>query len=357
MKRSNLLVAHAVVRQRELAIRAALGATRGRIARQLFTETLLLTAGGAAAGWLLAAALPGLVRLAADAVPRLDTARLSLDVFGYCALLTIGTTFAIGLLPSLRGSRTDVSSAVAADGERASPAAGHARVQRWVAAAEMAASLVLMVGAMLLIQTFVRMRSVDLGFNPDQIITLEGAGTDQRRSADARSAVYRRNATPRDGSIIINDTAARLWWPDSNALGQYVSTSYDRVSTARRRVIGIVADARADKITTGPPAEVYVPHDGRRCQSIDGGDPFQHVRDGRVRQRRARAGGDRGVWSPCTQRRPAAARDRHPHGPRRDDIRHHPLVPASGQRADRCWYRRRRRRRTRARPSHRWLAV
>jgi putative ABC transport system permease protein len=353
---ANLLLARGVMRQRELGVRTALGATRRRLTRQLFTETAVLTAFGLIAGWLLAlTALPLLVQFAADTIPQLETARLNAPVFGFATLLTVVTMFAIGVAPALVASRTDVSSAMAADGERSAGFSTGAASQRWIVAIEVAASLVLVAGAVLLIQSFVRMRMIDLGFDPAHVVTLQarmplfrfsgapslqgwvlvrnatGVALDriraipgvqsaattndlplsgalitadidlqpeerrssQRRTAESRSAVYRRvspdyfrtigmalvqgrdftaadgttdeqltsrSAPPRDGSIIVNEKAARLWWPDGTALGRYVSSNYDRTTTPRRRIIGVVADARGDRIVAPPPPEVYVPY-------------------------------------------------------------------------------------------------
>lgn len=194
---SNLLLARGVMRQRELGVRTALGATRGRLTRQLFTETAVLTAIGLIAGWLLAVTtLPLLVQFAAEAVPRLETARLNATVFGFAALVTVVTMFAIGVAPALLGSRADLSAAMAADGERSAGLSAGAAGQRWIVAVEVAASLVLVAGAVLLIQSFVRMRMIDLGFNPAHVVTLEARMPLFRFRLRRRAAAARDRASP-----------------------------------------------------------------------------------------------------------------------------------------------------------------
>jgi hypothetical protein len=78
--------------------------------------------------------------------------------------------------------------------------------------------------------------------------------SDLARLADPRAAV------PRQGAVIVNETTARLFWPDKNAIGQFLSTSFDARPVSRRQVVGVVRDARSESIRGGPPAEVYVPY-------------------------------------------------------------------------------------------------
>ncbi|HJR42854.1 MAG TPA: ABC transporter permease [Gemmatimonadaceae bacterium] len=166
---SNLLVARTMARRRELAIRAALGAGRGRLVRQLITENVLLALAGGALGvgfalvlkrWLLALAPAGLPRLADIAIDgRVVALTLAL------ALLS-GTAF--GLLAALHAARGGVSDALR-EGGRGSAARTRARSAFIVV--EVAVSLVLLIGAALLTQSFVRLQRVDPGFDPSGVMT------------------------------------------------------------------------------------------------------------------------------------------------------------------------------------------
>jgi hypothetical protein len=217
-------------------------------------------------------------------------------------------------------------------------------LQRLIVAGELAVCLVLLVGAMLFAQTFVRLRAVDLGFDPEHVVSVDtrvplyrtlapnrwqllasdteqalerirslpgviaaAAASDLPLSGNlmtteitltgdprTRQALYHRvspgyfrtlgmtlvqgrdftsedmsdlarlpdprAAVPRQGAVIVNETTARTFWPFGNAIGQFLSTSFDSRSVSRRQVVGIVRDARSESIRSGPPAEVYVPY-------------------------------------------------------------------------------------------------
>ena len=213
---SNLLLARGVARRNELAIRAALGAGRGRIARLLFTETAVLALLGGAAGWAFAGVLlPVLVRLAGENVPRLAEARLSAAALAYCALAVVVTTVGAGLAPALRLSRAEVQAAFSAAGERSTRLSIDTRLQRTIVGVELAVSLVLLVGAILFIQTFVRLKAIDLGFDPAHVISIE-----------ARVPIYRTSA-PNRWQLLAADTSAVLRRLRSIPGVQAVSTTTD----------------------------------------------------------------------------------------------------------------------------------
>jgi putative ABC transport system permease protein len=196
---SNLLLARGLARRGEFAVRTALGATRGRIARLLFTETVVLALLGGAAGWAFAGVLlPVLVRLAGENVPRLAEARLSAAALAYCAVAVLTTAFIAGLVPALRLSRSGQHTAIRPDGERSTRLNIDTRLQRMVVAGELAMCLVLLVGAMLFIQTFVRLKTIDLGFDPEHVISI-----------DARVPFYRTLARNR-WQLLATDTSAVL---------------------------------------------------------------------------------------------------------------------------------------------------
>jgi putative ABC transport system permease protein len=171
---SNLLLARGVSRLGELAVRAALGASRMRLLRLLLAETVVLATLGVVAGLAVERLLlPWLVQLAGDNVPRLPSAQVSPMTVAFSVVAASLAVIATGLVPAVRHSRTELQGAFTADGERSTPARVDLRVQRLVLAGELAVCLVLLVGAMLFARTFVRLRAVDLGFDPENVISVE----------------------------------------------------------------------------------------------------------------------------------------------------------------------------------------
>ena len=168
---ANLLLARAAGRRREMAIRAALGARRGRLMRQLLTESLLLAVAGGALGLLFAAwAVDALVGLAPDTLPRAAEVALDGRVLAFTAAIALATGFAFGLTPALAASRPDLHDALK-DGTRGT-SAGRGRLRRALVVAEVALSLVLLVGSGLMMRSFMRLRGVDPGFRSDHALTL-----------------------------------------------------------------------------------------------------------------------------------------------------------------------------------------
>ena len=166
---ANLLLARGSARGRELAVRLALGATRGRVVRQLLTESILLAAMGGIAGMLFGVwAVDALVSIAPESAPRVSEIRLDLPVFAFASLLTVVTGVLFGLVPALQSSRSEVTNSLK-DGARGSSGAG-GRIRRSLIVAEVALALVLLTGGALLLQTFVRLQRADLGFNPANVL-------------------------------------------------------------------------------------------------------------------------------------------------------------------------------------------
>ncbi len=170
---ANLLLARAAEREREFALRAALGAGAGRILRQLLVESTLLAVAGGACGVLLAGwAAPLLFRLAARELPQLPPPELSLPVLAFSLLVAVATGFLFGLAPALQLSRARVALALK-EGARGSSGGPRGRRLRGVlVAAEIALALVLLVGAGLLLKSLSRLAEVDLGLETEKRLTL-----------------------------------------------------------------------------------------------------------------------------------------------------------------------------------------
>jgi putative ABC transport system permease protein len=167
---ANLLLARGSARERELAVRMALGATRRRIIRQLLTESVLLASIGGIAGLLLGLwAVDALVSLAPSSVPRLNEVGLDPTVFAFAAAITIATGLLFGLMPAVQASQRDVAHALNDAARGGSRVAGRA-LRSTLVVAEIALALVLLTGGALLMQTFVRLLSADLGFNPANVL-------------------------------------------------------------------------------------------------------------------------------------------------------------------------------------------
>jgi putative ABC transport system permease protein len=169
---ANLLLARATNRRREMALRCCLGASTRRIASQLFTESILLSLAGGAAGLGLAYAGVGILRhLAPPEAARFDQIRVDPTVMLFTLLLALVTGVAFGLAPALRGSRVQLRDAIG-DGARGSASRTNRRLSDSFVVAQFALSLVLLVGAGLLLRSFRRLLDVDPGFRAEHVTTI-----------------------------------------------------------------------------------------------------------------------------------------------------------------------------------------
>jgi putative ABC transport system permease protein len=172
---ANLLLARAAVREKELAVRTALGAARWRLVRQLLTESMLLAFGGGALGTLLALwgiqALKLISPTGPNAIARLDEINLDWRVLGFTFGIACLTGIIFGLAPALQLSRPDLQHTLKEGGRGSSSATGQ-RLREILVVAEVALSLVLLIGAGLLIRSFIRLQNVDPGFKPERLLTM-----------------------------------------------------------------------------------------------------------------------------------------------------------------------------------------
>ncbi len=323
---ANLLLARASSRERELGIRAALGASRWRLVRQLMTESLVLSAAGTAvaivvASWavaLLQASMP-------EGVPRVTEIALDLRVLAAAAGLSLLTGMLFGIFPALHLSRPHLSHALK-NGARANAGPVPQRVRNALVVAEVALAVVLLVGAALFIGSFMSLIRIDPGFTPDQVLTAQisprvelrtqppdsgpafaevverisgipgvihasmsdgvpltggismttltvpGTGIDlyagQMISVRRVTPEYHHalgiplrsgrhfNASDREGAphvIIINESAAKKYFPGDTPIGRTVRVHEDRT------VVGVVGDVHQLSLETEPLTEAYVP--------------------------------------------------------------------------------------------------
>ncbi len=195
---TSLLLARATRRRREMTIRTALGAGRMALVRQLLTESFLLAALGCALGLLIAwQGMAVLVAAMPQDIPRLSEARIDPHVLGFTLLLTLLTSIGVGLAPALQASRTDAG--VAAFRSDSEKSAGGTRypVRQFLVLAEITVAFVLLVGAGLMIRSFVGLQRVTLGFAPENVLVLQIALPESQYRERAQQAAFYARALER----------------------------------------------------------------------------------------------------------------------------------------------------------------
>jgi putative ABC transport system permease protein len=187
---ANLLLSRGAARERESAVRAALGAGRGRLARQLLTESILLALLGGLVGVIVALlGIDGLVGLGARIIPRLSEIGVDARVLGFTVLLSMLTGALCGLAPALQISRLDLNDALK-EGGRAGTMSGARRLRPALVVAEVALSLFLLMGAGLMIKSLYRLVNLDAGFNRDNLLTAQLALPQMKYSSDQQVAAF-----------------------------------------------------------------------------------------------------------------------------------------------------------------------
>jgi predicted permease len=183
---SNLLLARAVARAKEFAVRGALGASRGHIVRQLLMESFVLSSAGAALGLGLALALTAwLVHQGSVALPLLSSLRIDGQALGWTVLVAVFTATIFGLLPGLRIASGNIQEMLKDSGAGAGLGRKHERVRAALVVFEVALACVLLVSAGLLLRSFVKVLDVDLGFQPDRAASIKVEYDDSAPTGEA----------------------------------------------------------------------------------------------------------------------------------------------------------------------------
>lgn len=176
---ANLLLARASARGKEIALRAAMGASRMRIIRQLLTESLLLSGLGGLLGLLLAQwGTEALIETVPQNIPRISTIQLDAPVLIFTMLASLATGIIFGLVPAWQASHVDLNSALKSGSRTGSGAEGKGRVRNALIMAEVALALVLLIAAGLLIQSFARLGKVQMGVRTERLLTARVALSD-----------------------------------------------------------------------------------------------------------------------------------------------------------------------------------
>jgi putative ABC transport system permease protein len=198
---ANLLLSRAASRRTEIAIRAALGARRARLVRQFLTESILLSLLGGLCGLLLAKwGTDLLVSIATGYLPTMSEVKLDWRVLGFSLALSLLTGIVFGLAPALHLSRADVQGALK-DGGRSGGSSRGSWLRSLFVVAEVAAALILLVGAGLLLKSFVRLQRIDPGFRTENVLTMRVSLPDKKYKSDEELANFYRQVLERVSNV------------------------------------------------------------------------------------------------------------------------------------------------------------
>jgi putative ABC transport system permease protein len=187
---ANLLLSRVGARQKEIAVRAALGASRLRLVRQMLTESILLAVAGGAAGLMIAlVGVKWLVSFGPDTLPRVREIAVDPGMTGFTLLISVVTGVLFGLVPALQISRSAFADALKESG-RTSAGLHRSRLRSALVISEVALSLVLLIGAGLMIRSFAKLNQIDPGFNPSRLLTLRVTLLPNKYREDERVAQF-----------------------------------------------------------------------------------------------------------------------------------------------------------------------
>jgi putative ABC transport system permease protein len=219
---ANLMLMRSSVRQREMAIRTSLGASRARIARQLLVESTILGSVGGVLGLLVAVwAKDGLLAILPESmsVAKVNSVTIDQNVLEFTVIASLGTGLLFGLLPALRASRTDLNDTLKEGGRAASASLSRNRMRAALVAGEMAVALMLLIGAGLLIKSFVRLENVPPGFQPDRILSMRIGLTGPRYGKPEQSSAGLLEIVRRIEQVPGVASAGSIQWPPLSGLG------------------------------------------------------------------------------------------------------------------------------------------
>ena len=338
---ANLLLARASGRRREIAIRTALGAGRGRLVRQLLTESVLMSLVGGGLGLLLAVwGVDVLIKLNENNIPRSQEIGIDGRVLAFTFGLSLLTGVLFGLVPALQASKTELTEALK-EGGRGSAGRHRTRFRNLLVVSEIALALVLLIGAGLMVKSFARLLHVNPGFDPQNLLTMQVAlpSTKYREPAQ-RADFYRQTLEkirslpgvqaagavsnlPLSGSVssgffsiegqeyspgqqlphgdirsatteylqamsiplskgryfndrdtdantlvtIIDETIARLYWPDSDPIGKRIAFNRPDDTKVWIEIVGVVGAVKHKALDADYRGQIYLPH----AQSPRGG--------------------------------------------------------------------------------------
>jgi predicted permease len=214
---ANLLLVRATGRRREFAIRAAIGAGRGRIVRQLLTESVLLSVAGGALGLVIGfAGVRALLAVSPAGLPRIgeDGSAIGIDwrVLAFTLGVSLGTGILFGLFPALAASRSDLTTALKENGNRAGTGFRQGKARSLLVVSEVSLALVLLIGAALLVRTFIALHEVGPGFDAHNVLTMEMSLNGQRYQSTAGIAQLLHDGRDRLSALPGVELAAACFW-------------------------------------------------------------------------------------------------------------------------------------------------
>ena len=240
---SHMLLARGAQRQREIAVRVALGATRARIARQLVTESMVLALAGGTLGLLLTRwLLPALLRLTPDYLPRKEEVALDPTVTAFSLLVAVVTGVLFGALPAVRASRPDVMDTIKGSAG-AGGGRGGWRTRSALVVSEVALATMLFIGAGLLLKSFARLQQVALGFDPRPVVTLglvlpeNVYASGEARAQFFRDVRERIGALPDVAAVGATNAPPFSWHPDARVTPLGVSGAPREPQTVPTQVV------------------------------------------------------------------------------------------------------------------------